>query len=471
VAALAKWSYTIVVILIIGLPCTAQFLTITDITLEGNKRTKEYILLRELEFKTGDRLKQSQLTSILTKNELLLLSTGLFVHVKLNVSHWDVENQEIKLHIIVEEAPSLIPIPIFELADRNFNVWWNDFNASLKRVNYGIKLAILNAWGYGGRIKLSAQFGYTPKFDFSALLPYLDNKQSLRMELGALYAQNKEVSLYNIENKQFFDRLEERVIFKRQRYRVGLIFRRKIFAKHILRIGYSNNWIDPELTAQEIPNGNQDFFLNSTSRQRYMFAEYEFTYDRRDLRILPTRGWLASIRILKDGFGIFDDISATYLVPAIKYYHPISKKFIASVELNAKIGLERDRQPYYNYQGFGYGNDYLRGYELFVVDALDYFYGKFSIAYKAVHTAVKWPKIVPKGMRIMPVQIYIAANYDTGFANDPFYSAGNSFTNRWLRGGGLGLNLLLYNTLQIQIEWSVNHLGESGLFLHSNTAF
>jgi len=459
------------VIFITGLPCSAQFLTITEITIEGNKRTKSHILQRELEFETGERIQQSQLTQILTKNELLLLSSGLFTHVEMNVSDWDVDNRKIKIHILVREAPFIIPIPIFELADRNFNVWWNDQNHSFKRVNYGIKLALLNAWGRGSRIKISAQFGYTPKFDFSALLPFIDQNQSVRLEIGALYAQNKEVSLFNDENKQHFEILNEQVVFKQQRYKIGLIFRPKIIITHTLRLGYNNHWIHPELTSEESPVNNPDFFLKSKYRQQYIFAEYQFIIDKRDLRVLPTRGWFAALRFYKDGFGFFDDISATYVIPSFEYYQPVSKKFVASIALRTKIGLEREKQPYYNYRGLGYGDDYLRGYELYVVDALDYYYGKFSISYKAFQTTVKWPKIMPKGMRMMPLQIYLSANYDVGYSNDPFYSSRNSFTNSWLQGGGLGLNVLLYNTLQIQVEWSVNHQGDKGIFLHSNTAF
>ena len=455
------------VILITGLSCAAQFLTITDIRLEGNKRTKEHIILRELEFKEGQRIQQSQLTTILSKNDLLLLSTGNFTRVEINISDWDVEKQRIKVHIVVSESPMIIPIPIFELADRNFNVWWNDHNHSFKRVNYGARLAVLNPWGYGSRLKVSAQFGYTPKFDFSALLPFIDNNQSVRLELRALYAQNKEVSLYNFENKQFFVDKNEQVVFKRQRYSTGMIFRPKLFATHILRVGYANNWIDQELATE----GNPDFFLNSRSRQQFIWAEYLFSYDRRDLRILPTSGWLLGLRFFKDGFGFFDDVSATYFIPSFEYYYPISKKFVASAALHAKLGLQREKQPYYNYQGLGYGDNYIRGYELFVVDALDYYYGKFSVSYKAFHTTIKWPKIMLKGMRIMPLQIYFSINYDVGYANDPFYEVNNSFTNSWLNGGGLGLNVLLYNTLQIQIEYSINHLGQKGIFFHSNTAF
>jgi len=459
--------YAVLVMLIAGLSCTAQFLTITEITLEGNNRTKEHIIFRELEFKEGQRLQQSQLAAVLTKNELLLLSTALFTRVQMNISDWDVERQRIKIHIVVSESPFFIPIPIFELADRNFNVWWNDHNHSFKRVNYGLKLAILNAWGYGSRIKLSAQFGYTPKFNFSALLPFIDHNQSVRLELRALYAQNKEVSLYNYDNKQFFAEKDEQVIFKRQTYSIGLIIRPKLFATHILRFGYSDNWLDQELATE----GNPDFFLNSRSRQQLVWAEYRFSYDKRDLRILPTRGWRTVLRVLKNGFGFFDDISSTYVIPEFEYFFPINKKFVASAALRVKIGLEREQQPYYNYRGLGYGDDYLRGYELFVVDALDYYYGKFSVSYKAFHTTVKWPKIMLKGMRIMPVQIYFSINYDVGYAHDPFYELNNSFTNSWLNGGGLGLNVLLYNTLQIQIEYSVNHLGTGGIFFHSNTAF
>lgn len=466
-AGAEKRIFVILVMLIAGFSCTAQFLTISDITLEGNNRTKEHILLRELEFKEGDRIQQSQLTVVLHKNELLLLSTGLFTRVEMNISDWDVDKQRIKVHIVVSESPFLIPIPIFELADRNFNVWWNDHNHSFKRVNYGIRLAMLNAWGYGTRIKLGVQFGYTPKFDFSALLPFIDNNQSVRLELRALYAQNKEVSLYNYENKQFFVDKNEQVVFKRQRYSTGLIFRPKLFATHIIRVGYSSNWIDQELASE----GNPDFFLNSRSRQQFVWAEYQFRYDKRDLRILPTRGWLAELRFYKNGFGVFDDISSTYVIPSFEYYYPISKKFVAGAALHTKIALQREQQPYYNYRGLGYGDDYLRGYELFVVDALDYYYGKFSVSYKAFHTTIQWPKIMLKGMRIMPLQIYLSANYDVGYANDPFYPVNNSFTNSWLHGGGLGLNLLMYNTLQIQIECSVNHLGQKGVFFHSNTAF
>ena len=450
-------------------PAIAQFLKVTEISVSGNSRTKDNIVLRELEFKVGDRIQQSQLAPVLEENRLNLLATGLFNQVVVNVENWDIDRDEIEVLIIVSENPWIVPIPIFELADRNFNVWWNEFNASFSRVNYGLKLALLNAWGYGERFKLTAQFGYTPKFEFSTLLPFLDNNQTVRMELSALYSVNKELAMFNFENRKVFEsQPDERIVFKRQNYKVGLIFRPKIFATHIFRIGFANNWIDETHMNQF----NTDFFLDGRTRQRFVFAEYELKYDKRDLPILATKGWYVGAKFYKNGFGFFNDISSTYFEPKFEYYYSLSPRWITSVRLSGKIGLERDRQPYYNYSGLGYGDNYIRGYELYVADGLDFFLSKVMVQFKVWESSVNWKKIMPiKGMRAMPFSIYLAANYDSGYSNDPFYPETNDFTNRWLHGGGLGLNIMIYNTAVFQIEYSVNHLGEKGIFLHSNTAF
>lgn len=422
-----------------------------------------------MEFEVGDRLQQSQLARIVIENELNLLSTGLYTKVEINISEWNFENNEVVFVVTLAEAPWIIPIPVFELADRNFNVWWNEFNASFKRVNYGLKLSLLNAWGYGERVKLTAQFGYTPRFDFETLLPFIDQNQSVRLEVKASYSQNKETAMFNADNKPVFESAEdERVILTRQEYRVGLIFRPKIFATHRFRIGYYNNKIDEQIMLDY----NTDYFLESRTTQEFISARYEMLYDKRDLPVLATEGWLVGVNFFKDGFGFFNDVSATYLEPRFEVYYSPSRKFITSATLKAKVALERQQQPYNNYRGLGFGDNYLRGYELYVADGLDWALGKFSVQYKLFDTRVNWGKFMPvDGLKDMSLRIYLAANYDTGYSHDPFYSDRNSFVNRWLNGGGLALNVLLYNTYQIQIECSVNHLGEKGIFLHSNSAF
>ena len=60
---------------------------------------------------------------------------------------------------------------------------------------------------------------------------------------------------------------------------------------------------------------------------------------------------------------------------------------------------------------------------------------------------------------------------DRAYVNDPQYGEINPFGNRWLWGGGLGLDLVLHYDKVIQIQYSINHLKEKGLFLHFKLSF
>ena len=73
--------------------------------------------------------------------------------------------------------------------------------------------------------------------------------------------------------------------------------------------------------------------------------------------------------------------------------------------------------------------------------------------------------------REMPIRAYFALNYDIGYANDPYYGTNNDLTNRWIYGGGPAINMVLYNNFLFQFEYSWNHLGESGFFIHNKVSF
>ena len=96
-------------------------LTIDQIILEGNKRTKDYVVFRELEFEPGDVISSVDAEALWHENEKRILSTGLFTHVALEVVPSD-EPGSVDVFIVLQENWFLYPNFIFELADRNFNV-------------------------------------------------------------------------------------------------------------------------------------------------------------------------------------------------------------------------------------------------------------------------------------------------------------------------------------------------------------
>ena len=65
--------------------------------------------------------------------------------------------------------------------------------------------------------------------------------------------------------------------------------------------------------------------------------------------------------------------------------------------------------------------------------------------------------------------MYLSVNNDTGFANDPYYGAGNPLSNRWLYGYGVGLDFIAFYDKVVKLEWTWRATGGGGFFLNINT--
>ena len=102
-----------------------------------------------------------------------------------------------------------------------------------------------------------------------------------------------------------------------------------------------------------------------------------------------------------------------------------------------------------------------------MIDGLDYGYWKNSIRFQLLKKEINWGEYMPiPQFKVMPFRIYLSLNQDLGIVNTPFYAQGNPLANRWLWSGGLGLDMITYYDKVIQIQYTINHLREKGLFLH-----
>src|SRR5690242_19561559 len=187
---------------------TGQSVKVTSIQVTGLKRTKEKIVLRELTFAVGDSILQNDLGPTMEKNRNNLLNLGIFNDVLVNVSEWNTELDEIEIIIDVKESWYVYLLPITDIADRNFNVWWNTHHHELDRLNLGAQLDFLNFSGHNDKFKAKLQFGYTPKQEIEYRFPYFNKSQSLGLTVGVLHSQNKEVNYQTINNKEEFIKLK-----------------------------------------------------------------------------------------------------------------------------------------------------------------------------------------------------------------------------------------------------------------------
>ncbi len=444
-------------------------LTVQEIFIEGNKKTKDRIILRELDFVIGDSIPLTQLSQIIEKNRLQVLNTGLFTQVQINVKDWDTESNELSILLTVTESWYIYPFPVFELAERNFNVWWSEQNRSLDRINYGLRFYYLNISGRRDLLKLVTQFGYTQKYELAYRLPFFNKAQNLGFSTEMLYARNKEVAYQTIDNKLAFNRSEEDFLLQRFRAGVGLNYRPAIFARHQLKINFQQNKIT-DFVATEL---NPDFLLNGRRQQRFFSLIYNFIYDRRDIQAYPLAGNYLAAQFRQRGLGIYQDINdASISLGGAQYFATATKRWSLGFIAKARVAIARQKQAYYNTRALGYNDDYIRGYELYVIDGIDYLYLKTSLRYQLWNRPFNFGKYMPlKALRVMPLKVYLTINSDIAYVNDPYYATTNPLTNEMLWGGGLGLDFVLYYDKVIQIEYSRNHLNEFGLFLHFKLSF
>lgn len=461
------WKFLSLFFLLLLFPLLtfAQFdyVFIDSIQIKGNKKTKDRIILREMKIEVGDSIHINELNRTLELNEKLILNAGLFTWGKINIKTWDPLTNRITLLIELAEAWYIYPFPIFELADRNFNVWWGEQNRSFKRVNYGLRINHHNTTGHNDPAKLVVQAGYTQKYELRYTLPPLNDRQTYGITAELFYAKNREIGYTTTENKLLFERRENE--FPEQRFRAGVsfVFRPKFRSFHFFKIGFQQNTISDFVITDLNPN----YFMDGNTRQRFIHFRYEYVYENRDIIPYPLSGNFLSVALEKEGIGIFGERNGFYLTGKFAQYLSFKKKW--SVELIGKgmVSLVRTEQPYNKYKALGYFGDYLRGYELYVIDGLDYGYFKTSLRYELINERLKVGDLLPvKLLRWVPLRIYFTMNSDAGYVNDPQFHQENPLTNQWLWGGGFGLDINIFYGSTFQVEYSINHLKEKGLFLH-----
>src|SRR5688500_13511259 len=140
-----------------------RFLHINRIFILGNRITREQIVLRELTLRQGDIIYSHDLDNILENDKKKLINTRLFNTVEIRTL--ELEKDHVDLLIDLNERWYTFPSPIFELSDRNFNEWWQNYNHDWKRVNYGLKLYQFNMRGRNETLRFMAQFGFQRKFE------------------------------------------------------------------------------------------------------------------------------------------------------------------------------------------------------------------------------------------------------------------------------------------------------------------
>ena len=454
--------YLLLVLIIISkaaLSQTVPGIIIGNISIEGNHKTRGGIIFREMAIKSGDTLNAGLLSESLEIDRRKIINTNLFVTVDL-LTRPNEDSVRTDIQVVVKERWYFIMLPVFQLADRNFNEWWYDRNRDLRRTIYGVYLSYGNVTGRSDKLRFLAEFGFIPKFELSYSLPYIDKAQKTGITIGTSYSTNKTMAFRTWNDK--LDYLSSEVINKKRFYSfVTLTRRNKYYTFHSLDLRFSYGNISDTIALL-----NPNYLINGRTNQKYFQLTYTFNYDRRDNFQYPLRGQSGAVQISKIGLLPSDNINQAFFYGSYRKYIPLSKRWFANTGVKARISVPK-RQPYLQTIGLGYRNDLVRGYELYVVDGQDYVLWKNEVKFKlfAIQKHFSW--IPVKQFNTVPLAAYLNTFADAGYVWNKYPELSNTkLGNSMLYGAGTGLDFVTFYNILARFNINLNAKGERRFFFN-----
>lgn len=432
---------------------------VRNINISGNKKTKPNFILREIPFKIGEEYTLSDLVKKFEDARRQLMNTALFIDVIVSLDKS--EGNMVDVAVDVRERWYIFPVPYFKPIDRNLNQWLFEKNASLSRVNYGLKILHNNATGYGDKLRLQIVAGYTKQLSFSYDRLYIDKRMRFGLNTGFAIGYNRELNYNTIDDKQVFLK-EELKTRKFLNANVELTYRRAIKTRHRIGIAFNR-----EEVADTIVKLNPGYFKSGRSSVAFPEIYYRMSYYDLDYIPYPTKGYAAEVSAGKKG--INNIINVWYIsAKGSGSWHTGKRSFFNLVAYGAiKAPF---KQPYFQQRFLGYGDAFMQGYEYYVVDGSAGGFLKTTWTQEFLNFSIKTPGKNRQLPERVPFRFFAKVFANAGYVHNPMQGE-NRLPNQMLYSWGLGLDIFTSYDFTIKIEWTFNQLGQNGVFLHRKSIF
>lgn len=284
------------------------------ILVQGNEKTKEEIILREMKLKQGDKLNLAEME----KDRLRIQNLGIFNRVEIDIVP---TNQGAILVVSVSEMWYIFPYPIIFRNERDWS-----------RISVGAGLLYTNFRGRREVIDFSGWLGFNPAVRLSYSNPWIFGKAKLYTSFS--------VFARKIRNQTFT--VLDSVVTENQmgfKWTIGKRFGHFTFID--VNLGYRQLTLSPDEVGGT---------LSSSGRDRLPHLGFSFKYDSRDLWEYAHKGNYVNIWATKTGwFGKTIDYFR-YGVDLRKYF-PVGPTTLA---FRAATNLSHGKIPVYEQVHFGF---------------------------------------------------------------------------------------------------------------------
>lgn len=418
--------------------------SISVVNIKGIVRTKQKTIFREINFEPGKKLFSSD--SLIERWELRISSLSLFNEVICKQVHDT-------LFISVVEELYYWFYPQGGFADRNFYNWAK--TKQMSRLYFGGDFAFFNLFGLNHTLMLTLVGGYNQVYGLNYELPSSKYSNGWGGKFKASYSQSHEIWISTENDRIKLYDLESDYAQRISNFDISAF--RKINYQNSLELGYSLNYHEISKEASFV----NPFFFVFGNKQLSQTGYLNLIHDTRNQRHYPTKGNEIKLNfsIINQGYEKFNWIkSASFrwrnFLNIDKHHHIATLLY-----MQYKFG----NLTYLNARQMGYNNDYIRGFESYVLD------GRGAVMAKiAFRKALFLGKVDLQKMRItenynkMPLNLWLSVFSDFGKIIDPnsiSLSVKNNLNYQMLRSVGISIDMLAYYDILTRFDVSKNNIG------------
>ena len=395
------------------------------IQIQGNKKTKDHIILREI----NQKINESWSNESILEDENRIYNLGLFSNVDIDVIKND-ENQN-TYKISVSEMWYVWPFPVIS------------YDYDRDELSYGAGIINNNFRGEDINLSFGSTFGNVREYFIHYQNPWISGDH-ISLELG-VYNESSDHHIYNI-------------IEKDQGFFIKGGFYKGYDNQFAFWTNYNNKIIDIEKDSNK--STLESHYLGQTNFS-YIRIGSEYTYDTRDIYIDPSSGSFLNIELINE-FGVNDTKNiheiefhfSTYKKIFESYLNPILKyKFSANIQYsNSDIPIFKK-----NYIG---GQDYVRGYSATPSEnAVDNYDNVFEVDNFLINTFEIQSTLIERKEYLDKVELGADFIFFTDWGIGYNLNKAINFDNSLL-GYGIGCKIFLMNTV-IKFEYALNMHGSS----------
>lgn len=417
------------------------------ISIEGRNRTQLKTIYREINFNGTYPFYTND--SLIDRWEKRLSAMNLFTDVEINKSH------DTLLIQVTEEFYFWIN-PQGGFADRNFRNWISD--PKFNRLYFGGDFLFYNLFGLNHTFTLTMVGGFNQQLGIAYEWPNNKFGEGWMGKVKLNYSQNREILANTQDNRVVFFKLEP--YYAQEVYSGALKMTKKISYEKGLEFNYS---FDQFSISKSVLDFNSNYIGGST-KLSLNSLNFGYTYDSRDQKHYPVSG--SEFRLFGELQYSVSNSNQQNLLKNILFkwrkFIPLNQfySFGAVFQGQYKFG----KLNYLQSRQLGYTNDYVRGYELYVIDGNGFMLSKVSLRREIVNKKLKvknlpWSNNYSK----MPFQSWITLFYDYGRAlnfDQNLVENGNTLKHTHLNSLGISLDILAYYDLLSRFDIARNHLGQ-----------